>query len=113
MRDGSVPRPSLKSSLSFIRLRAVAMAAKYDSVTDQMEELLIVSSPLWSCWETPSVATAAVEAWFCSEEVHVGTRRSHFHHKFGAGSPGAWVYVLHHRALEAGSWTSPSLLLFG
>lgn len=91
MRDGFVPWPSLKSSVNFISLSAVAMAAKYDSVTDQMEELLIVTSHLWSCWETPSATTAAVEAWFCSEEVHVRTRRSHFHHKFRAGSPGALV----------------------
>lgn len=91
MHDGLVPWPSLKSSLSFISLRAVAMAAKHDCAADQMEELLIVTSHLWSCWETPSVATAAVEAWFCSEEVHVWTRRSHFHHKFHAGSPGALV----------------------
>lgn len=32
MHDGFVPWPSLKSALSFISLRAVAMAAKYMAV---------------------------------------------------------------------------------
>lgn len=56
--------------------------------------------------ETFSVTTAAVEAWFCSEEVHVWTRRSHFHPRLVLAPQERWCKFSAIRALEAGPWTS-------